>query len=390
MRAGFFGEHLEAEACHLEGVAARWQSSTRSHLHARTGISAAAIGEALGVQGGRVVMPITRPLPTPELDAPREWLQWAREVAGRTARRLGCVRYVSRRAAVVRGDGWRTISSPALVRVEVGGDRAGALLAVWRHPRTGDWLRSLLQAVPQKRWSPEPGTSLPVLFRDGTAGALLHEVVGHMAEADVVIAGSSPLASLMGASISAPSLHVTDDPTRFDLAGGFDHDDEGEPACPIPLVRAGRFESFLCDTAGAADLDARAGRARRSGWSHQPVARLSNLVVAAGDTDPDELEKELDHGLVVTQVGGATVDPLASRLVLRVERGWEVRNGRRRRALAPCELTGQVMDVLARIDARIGDDPTPDWRLGWCVKDGLPLPTGSEAPSLLVGGLEVL
>ena len=48
------GEHLEAEACHLEGVAVRWQSSTRSHLHARTGISAAAIGEALGVQGGRV------------------------------------------------------------------------------------------------------------------------------------------------------------------------------------------------------------------------------------------------------------------------------------------------------------------------------------------------
>jgi predicted Zn-dependent protease len=211
-----------------------------------------------------------------------------------------------------------------------------------------------------------------------------------MAESDVVISGSSPLANLLGASISAPSLHISDDPTRFDLAGAFDHDDEGEPATSIPLVRAGRFESFLCDTAGATELHARAGRARRSGWAHQPVARLSNLVVTAGDTDPDQLEKELDHGLVVTQVGGATVDPLASRLVLRVERGWEVRHGRRRRPLAPCELTGQVMDVLARIDSRIGDDPTPDWRLGWCVKDGLPLPTGSEAPSLLVGGLEVL
>jgi predicted Zn-dependent protease len=113
-------------------------------------------------------------------------------------------------------------------------------------------------------------------------------------------------------------------------------------------------------------------------------------VAAAGSVSPKSLESDLRHGIVVTRLSGATVDPMSSRTVLRVERGFEIRNGRRRRPLAPFELTGGVIEILAGIDPAVGDDPTPDWRLGWCVKDGLPLPTGSEAPTMMVRRLEVL
>ena len=120
------------------------------------------------------------------------------------------------------------------------------------------------------------------------------------------------------------------------------------------------------------------------------MARLSNLVVTPGSTSPEDMESDIDHGFVVTRLGRAAVDPVSSRTVLRVERGWEVRHGRRRRPLAPFELTGSVVEILANIDPRVGSDPAPDWRLGWCIKDGVPLPTGSEAPSMLVTHLEVL
>jgi TldD protein len=228
------------------------------------------------------------------------------------------------------------------------------------------------------------------LLRDGTAGVLMHELIGHMTESDLVTAKASPLAGLIGANITAAGIDVTDDPTRCDLAGAFDVDDEGIPAEPIQVVKAGRLERLLCDRAGAQQLKTEAGRGRRAMWSRPPVARLSNLVVAPGAASPEDLEADLEHGFVVTRLGRATVDPVSSRTVLRVERGWEVRHGRRRRPLAPCELTGSVVEILANIDRRIGSDSIPDWRLGWCVKGGVPLPTGSESPSLLVSRLEVL
>jgi hypothetical protein len=390
LRAAVRNGDFELEACRLEGVAARWRAPSRTMLDARTGISATAIGELLARRGAKLPLPALRPLPAPELDPPRAWHEWAREVAGRLTPVHGVVRYLDRRAAVVRSDGWRPVSTPALVRVEHAGPRPAALLAVWGHPQTGAWLQDLIEGWPQKAWAPEPGSELPVVLAAGTAGALLHEVVGHMAESDLVATEASSLAGLLGATIGPPGLTIVDDPTRFDLAGAFSCDDEGVPAAPVPLVREGRFERFLCDREGARALGGEPGRGRRAGWARPPVARLSNLVVAGGTADPAALEADLERGLVVTRIGSATVDPVAARLVLRVERGWEIRNGRRRRPLAPCELTGKVMEVLAGIDPRIGADPTPDWRLGWCVKDGLPLPTGSEAPSLLVSRLEVL
>lgn len=381
---------LQVESCRLEGAAARWRSPSRTVLHARTGLSAPAIADLLGRQADRVALPPSRPLPIAEMDPPRQWMEWAREIADRLAPAPTTIRYMKRRAAVVRNDGWVAVSGPALVRVERSGDQPCALLAVWRHPRLGHWLSDLLGPAPAKAWAPSPGSQLPVLLAAGTAGILLHELVGHMAESDLVAANASPLGGLVGATISAPTLEIIDDPTRIDLAGAFDHDDEGIDAQRIVLVESGRLRGLLCDRDGSRRLGDAPGRGRRASWSRPPVARQSNLIVSAGKYLPEELESDLEHGLVVTRLGGATVDPVSSRTVLRVERGWEIRHGRRRRPLAPCELTGGALEILARIDSRIGSDPTADWRLGWCVKDGLPLATGSEAPTLLVERLEVL
>jgi len=390
MRAVATDGELQVGSCRLEGAAARWRSPSRVVLHARTGISATAIGELLARQADRVALPPSRPLPAAEMDPPRRWLEWARQVASRLAPAPSVIRYMSRRAAVVRSDAWVSISSPALVRVERSGDRSTALLAVWGHPQLGHWLSELLEPPPTKTWEPSPGTQLPVLFTAGTAGTLLHELVGHLAESDLVAADASPLADLIGATITASTLDIVDDPTRADLAGSFDHDDEGVKARPVPLVEAGRLRCFLCNREGGKLLGGEPGRGRRAGWNRPPVTRQSNLVIRPGKYLPEELEGDLEHAIVVTRIGGATVDPVSSRTVLRVERGWEVRHGRRRRPLAPCELTGGALEILAGIDSRVGSDPTADWRLGWCVKDGVPLATGSEAPTLLVEHLEVL
>ncbi len=378
---------LRIEASRTEGAAARWQSPARVQLHAATGLSPRTIE---GLLRDRLAIPVIRPLPPAEMDPPRGWKEWACEVAARLAPAPVTIRYVERRAAVVRPGRWSVVAAPALVRVELRGPRPGALLAVWRHPSLGSWLTELARPNPKKAWRPPSGLTAPVVLSEGTAGVVLHELLGHMAESDLVIEGTSPLSGLLGATITDGAIQVTDDPTRFDLAGAFDHDDEGRVARPLELIRNGRLEGFLCDRAGAARIGGEPGRGRRAVWSRPPVARLSNLVVTPGTTPPQRLEEDIDHGLLISRLGSAAVDPCSNRMVLRVERGWEIRNGRRRRPLEGFELTGGILEALASIDPKVGSDPTPDWRLGWCVKDGMPIATGSEAPTLVVRRLEVL
>lgn len=380
----------EVASCRVEGGAARWRFPTRWAIHASAGVSSREVAELVSRYSDRLEVPPSPPPPMSDLNPPHGWADWARKITGRMADHNAVVRFLARRAVVVRRDGWRQITSPSLVRLESNFRERAALLAVWGQPRLGEWIRALIEPRPSRARSPSPGLRCPVIFTEGTAGALLHELVGHLVEGDLIASGRSPLAGLGGANLTEAAIDLIDDPGRGDLPGAFDCDDEGVPAKPVKLMRGGRLCGLLCDreTAEACDVDP--GRGRRADWRHPPVPRLSNLVVPAGEVDPQSIEADVKHGLVITRLSGATVDPISSRTVLRVERGFEIRNGRRRFPLAPFELTGGVTEILSAIDPAVGNDPTPDWRLGWCVKDGLPLPTGSEAPTLMVRRLEVL
>ncbi len=390
VRFASVGTEPQEEVVRSDGAAARWVHPDRVEVAATTGTSPRALAELLAPHHDLPGLATARPLPPPEIDAPRSWRQWAATGAARLARHRPQVVFLARRAVVVTRDGWTAVDSPDLVRVRIRGEHPGALLAVADHPHLAAWLGLLVEPPPPRAWCPDPGTKLPVVFTAGTAGALVHELVGHLVEADLVASGDSPLAGLNGAIVAPPSITLVDDPTRGDLPGAFDHDDEGVAAAPLTVIAAGTLSGWLCDRHGAERLAARPGRGRRSSWSQPPLPRLSNLILAAGSTAPSELERSLKLGLVVDRLGGATVDPVSGRTVILVEGGWEVRNGHRRRGLGRLELVGDVLRVLAAVDPAVGNDPTPDWRLGWCVKGGWPLPTGSEAPSLLVTELQVL
>lgn len=375
-----------AASVRVEGAAARWRFPSRWAMRAAAGVSSNAVSELVSHYADRLEVPPSPAQAPGVLDPPPGWVDSARSLAERGV----VVRFLKRRAVVIQRGGWSRVNSPALVRVEITTHGGAALLAVSGHPQLGAWVRKLLEPPPARPWNPPPGLAGPVLLTDGTAGVLLHELVGHMLEGDLVAAGRSPLAGLGGANLTEAEIDLVDNPLRFDLPGAFDTDDEGVPAEPVALLRAGRLCGLLCNRETAEFCEVAPGRGRRSDWRHPPIPRLSNLVIPAGSTSPEAMEADLHRGLVITRLAGATVDPVSSRAVLRVERGFEIRNGRRRRPLSPFELTGGVTEILAGIDPTVGNDPTPDWRLGWCVKDGAPLPTGSETPTMMVRRLEVL
>jgi hypothetical protein len=390
LRAVSSGGSQWVEECWTEGAATRWRFPNRTAMTARSGVSPQDVSSVLGATGERVVLPTSRPVPPADIDPPRGWRKWACELAGRPSNGRTVVRFLSRQGVVVGPRRWATVESPPLLMVEIERINQTALLGVWDHPDLNRWLRELVTPPPARPWHPDSGLSVPVLFTSGAGGVLMHELVGHPVESDLVLSGDSPMVALEEAMVTAATIHITDDPSRADLPGAFSHDDEGLQAGPQTVVSGGRLVGWLCDRDGGERLGGPAGRGRRASWNGPPTSRMSNLVVTAGETPPESIESGLDRGLVVTRLGGATLDPVSNRLVLRVERGWEIHAGRRRRPLGTIELTGGALEVLAHLDPTVGSDPTPDWRLGWCVKNGVPLPTGSESPSLLAHRLEVL
>ena len=369
-----------------EGCAVRCEAPSGPVLAAVNGCSPRAVAAALEAAGHVGRLPRLRPAPAAEPEPPAGWRRWALETVARLAPVPVVLRLVTRRAAVVRHGAWCEVQAPPLLLAHAGPGRS--VLAPWPRPGIEDTLAP--PAVPRGAHPPEPGTRLPVLFTSGTAGALLHEAVGHLTESDLVVSGASPLACLLGAAVGPPSLEVADDPTREDLAGAFSHDDEGIGAVPRTLLCEGELTGWLCDLEGARATGHPPGRGRRSSWRTPPEPRMSNLVAAPGTVPPAELEARLGHGLVVTEVSAATVQRGSGTLVISVESAWEVAPGRGRRPLAPFALAGEVLRVLAGIAPELGDDPTADPRFGWCRKGGRPLPTGIEAPSMIVEGLTVV
>ncbi len=377
------------EECRTEGAAVRFENGDRREIVAATGATPRTVGRLLSSSIDTRKLQLQRPLPTPELDAPRDWRTIVESWLDDNEIDRGTVMLIERRASVVRPGVWREIRSPLLIRLaHTGGP--GALLATWNPGRLPRWSSDNGKRPPRRPWRPDAGRRLPVIFTGGVSGALIHELIGHLLEGDVLAGNASPLSASRGLAIGPSTLTVVDDPTRFDLPGAFTADDEGVPAEPIILVENGVVRGALCDRATAARLHRDPGRGRRSSWHHAPVSRMSNLVVPAGTTAPEAMENDLGNGVIVTALDGASVDPRSGRVVLRVHRGWEIRHGRRRRPLAPFELGGDILEVLRSIDSGMGDDPTPDQRLGWCLKTAMPLPTGAETPTMLVRSLEVV
>ncbi len=390
LRVNSFARETQLEEVRTEGAAARWIEKRSVSISATTGTSGRAIQELLSPRIECNDVARVRPVPAPDIDAPRGWREWAKSLVTRLRTSRAEVLYLSRNAVIVNRSGWSVISSPPLVRVRTRSDEATSLLAVADHALLGKWINELIEKAPVRRWRPPSGHQVPVVLTNGTSGALIHELLGHLVEADIITSGDSPFGDSIGMVVAPRSIDLVDDPTRFDMPGAFDCDDEGVPAQKLTIVEQGRIQGFLCDRRLAEVVGCQPGRGRRASWNRPPVPRMSNLVIAPGKTDPEDLERDVRSGLVVTRIGGATVDPVTLRTVIKVERGYEIRHGRRRRALMPCELIGSALEILAGIEAELGNDHIMDWRLGWCVKGGWPLPTGSIGPTMLVHHLEVL
>lgn len=278
-------------------------------------------------------------------------------------------------------------------RMESGGQGAGARTSYLDYVTPENWKKladeALRQAFVNLESKPAPAGEMPVVLGNGWCGVLLHEAIGHGLEGDFNRKGTSAFAGLMGQQVASKGITIVDDGTLANRRGSLTIDDEGTPTSCTTLIEDGILTGYMQDRLNARLMNMRAtGNGRRESFACQPMPRMTNTYMLAGDKDPKALFEGISRGLYAKTLGGGQVDITSGKFVFQVTEGYLIENGKPTHPVKGATLIGNGPDVLTKVDA-IGNDAALDDGIGTCGKQGQGVPVGVGQPSLRISEMTV-
>lgn len=234
-----------------------------------------------------------------------------------------------------------------------------------------------------------PAGEMDVILGPGWPGVLLHEAIGHGLEGDFNRKGSSAFAGLMGQQIAAKGVTIVDNGTLPNRRGSLTFDDEGTPTNCTTLIEDGILVGYMQDRMNARLMGVEAtGNGRRQSYGHQPMPRMTNTYMLAGEQDPQEILEGMKDGLYAVNFGGGQVDITNGKFVFSCTEAYLIKNGKIGAPVKGATLIGNGADVLKKVSA-IGNDLKLDSGVGICGKGGQSVPVGVGQPTLRVNGLTI-
>ncbi|MEM9619822.1 MAG: metalloprotease TldD [Pseudomonadota bacterium] len=278
-------------------------------------------------------------------------------------------------------------------RQESGSYGAGGREGYARYVSADAWQRqvdeALRQALINLEAEPAPAGEMEVVLGPGWTGVLLHEAVGHGLEGDFNRKSESAFAGRLGERVASPGVTVVDDGTIAGRRGSLTVDDEGTPTSETVLIEDGILKGYLQDRLNARLMGmAPTGNGRRESFAHQPMPRMTNTFMLAGDHDPEEILKSVKDGVYAVNFSGGQVDITSGKFVFNCTEAYRVKNGKVGAPLKNAALIGDGPSVLTKV-SMIGNDFSLDPGIGVCGKAGQGVPVGVGQPTIKIDRLTV-
>jgi PmbA protein len=192
-----------------------------------------------------------------------------------------------------------------------------------------------------------PTAQVPVVLEQRLAGGML----GHLASAingAAIARGTSFLKDRLGERILPEGVRVIDDPRLPRGLASKPFDGEGLPAERLALVDDGVLTTWVLDLASARQLGLDSiGRAAR-GVSGPPSPATTNLFMEPGDTTPEALVREIERGLLVTEMMGMGVN-LITGDYSRGAAGFWIEKGEIAYPVSEVTIAGNLRDMLRQL-----------------------------------------
>jgi len=232
-----------------------------------------------------------------------------------------------------------------------------------------------------------PGT-LRVIFQPKITGLLIHEALGHNAEADAVRSGESLLDGKMGQQIAAERVTVVDDPLRTDGFGFYAYDAEGTPAGERVIVRDGVLVGLLHTLETASKFDVAPNGAARAQSHHvRPIVRMGNTFVAAGADSFDNMVASTDRGMYLEDGDMGYVHPEKGMFTLHATKARMIEKGQLGETVRDVSASGMILDTLKKVEMVAGDVSLDG--VGFCGKNGQSVPVGDGGPHILISSMVI-
>ena len=238
------------------------------------------------------------------------------------------------------------------------------------------------RAVQNVAAEPAPAGTYTVVLSSEAGGTLIHESVGHGLEADLNLKGMSVYSGKIGEQVASPLITVIDDGTDPGQRGTSAMDDEGAQTQRTVLIENGVLRTYMSDRMHARKLGIpESGNGRRQSFRHLPICRMTNTMIAPGESDPADILASVEDGIFVRKMGGGQVDVVSGNFAFEVTESYRIRDGRLAEPLRGATLVGQGPKLMSEIDM-VG------WDLGYstgtCGKDGQGAPVADAQPTLRI------
>lgn len=145
---------------------------------------------------------------------------------------------------------------------------------------------------------PKPGKKgcFDVVFAPMSWGALLSDIGGSFSIFDVEV-GRSPFANKIGQQVANCNVNIYDDATVPGGMASGEYDAEGVPTQKTHVIENGVFKTYLHNTSTA-----RKYKAKTTANAGLVAPHESNTVLEAGKISKDELFRQVQKGLYITNV----------------------------------------------------------------------------------------
>ena len=244
-------------------------------------------------------------------------------------------------------------------------------------------------AVAMLHASEAPAGPMEVVLGPGESGILLHEAVGHGLEADFNRKKTSNYTDQIGKPVASELCTVVDDGTLGSARGSINVDDEGHPGRRNVLIENGKLVGYMQDHISARHFGSTpSGNGRRESFRHEPLPRMTNTLLLAGQDAPEDIIRSVKRGVYAKNFSGGQVNISNGDFVFSLTESYLIEDGKLTAPLKGVNLIGNGPEVLRQV-TMVGSDFRLSDGTWTCGKDGQSVPVGIGTPTVKIAQITV-